>query len=412
MGDQVNSLLQHLKSGFSATDHRLVIQQLLELWAENVGEQASVEARKPQGVSFESNISLKLRGLGGTPMLILGEDSFESRQAVTDLIKRTGSGKVIGVVLCMTDSAFLYLRSTPVLPKGRFVVLSRDDVHGVLSSDSPLDVFSGYVRNQIPIRRLNPLSVSEPAQGAMFVGRTMALEKLVYDEQDYALCGPGGIGKSSLLRHTKWTLRQNRDPRHERIVEVDLIACPADLDHATRMIATRIYPSKKAHDIACVDLDAFLRQRKAVDPRFSEGPIDLFIDEMDSILRIDSQTADGYGNRYPLMRALRHARSAGVIRLTISGREQTRQLLNDRKNPFLVDSGLTQTKRSRLKLLEVTRLNELESHELLFGPLEALGCLDEAKRKTASEKLSLCNGVPFQIQNLGLDIVQEETVVL
>lgn len=412
MSDRVRDLLKQLESGFSETDHRLAIQQLVELWAAKVGPLTSAESRKPQAVLFECSIAIKLRGLGEAPVLVVGEDSPESRLAVTQLITQTGSGRVIGIIVCATDSAFRHLRSTAALPSGRFVVLSRDDVHGVLASDSPLDIFGGYVRNQIPTRRLNPFSVSEPAQGLMFVGRKEALDKLVHDQQDYALCGPGGIGKSSLLRHTKWTLRRNRDPRYERIIEVDLIACPADLDQAARMIATRLYASKKAHDIACADLDAFLRQRQAVDPRFSHGPIDLFIDEIDSILRLDSQTSDGYGNRYPLMRALRHARSANAIRLTISGREWTRQLLEDENNPFRVNSGSAHTQRSRLKLLEVGRLHDNEAHELLFGPLQALGCLDEKRRRACLKSLVECDGVPFHIQNLGLDIVQAEQQII
>jgi hypothetical protein len=155
-------------------------------------------------------------------------------------------------------------------------------------------------------------------------------------------------------------------------------------------------------------LDAFLRQRHAVDARFSDGPIDLFIDEMDAILNLDSQTADGYGNRYPLMRALRHARSANAIRLTISGRQKTRDLLEDEANPFRVNSGSGQTQRSRLKLLEVSRLHDHEAHELLFGPLQALGCLDEKRRRACLTTLVKCDGVPFHIQNLGLDILKAE----
>lgn len=125
---------------------------------------------------------------------------------------------------------------------------------------------------------------------------------------------------------------------------------------------------------------------------------------MDSILKLDSCTSDGYGNRYPLMRSLRHARNAGAIRLTVSGRQGTRELLEDEQNPFLVDSEGAKSQRSRLKLLELAPLTDQEASELLLPPLEALGCLDEKRKRSCLKKLAGCGGVPFHIQNLGLNI--------
>ena len=403
MSDRIDSILRELQNGFSDTDCRHAIQDLLALWKETIGTITVVEPMIPQAVRFESRIPLPLRGLNEPPIAVLGDNTLEMRDAVTQIVNRTGSGRAIGILVCATDSAFQYLRITNAVPPGRCIVLSRDDLRLAFSDPKPLIRLRQYIRNQVPFQRLIPFSVSELAHGSMFVGRKDELQKLIHENQDYALCGAGGMGKSSLLSQAKWILRQMRDPRHSRIVEVDLIACPADLDEAARTIAKRVVPSKFAHELTVMDLDRFLRRTKASDARFDNGPIDLFIDEADSILEVDSRKTGVGGNRYPLMRALRHARHVGAIRLTLSGRNGARRLLDDSANPFAVDAEPGQV-RSRIKLTELKPLSRREAEDLLLTPLDALGCLDEKLRRRCMSKLGDCRGIPFQIQNIGLDI--------
>ena len=118
--ETIGRVLDDLQSGFSDADHKAAIEDLLSFWSDSIGPQVSYETRQPQVVSFDSNIALKLRGFGETPVLVLGEDSPECRKAVASLVKRTGSGRILGVILCMTASAFRYLRCSTICPPGRF----------------------------------------------------------------------------------------------------------------------------------------------------------------------------------------------------------------------------------------------------------------------------------------------------
>lgn len=402
----IDDILISLERGFTANDCKQSIRCLLDLWTQKIGPLLSPESHDHQAVTFESMIKLRLRGLGETPALLLGDDSPEARVAVTDLLNRTGSGRHLGLILCATESVFRWLRTSSTLPPGRCVVLSRDELRNLLANSESLNRLRELIRNQVPFLKLVPFSTSEPAQGLMFVGRQHELQTLLYENQDYALCGLGGMGKSSLLRQLRWTLRRNRDPRYHRLVEVDLVACPADLDAAARAIAKAVIPSRYAHEVTCNDLDGFLRRAKASDPRFQDGPIDLIIDEIDLLLSLDRQAWVGQGGHYPLMRSLRHARHVGSIRLTISGRDETRRMLADDASPFSINaiSGAVGP-RSRFKLMELTALHRPEAEDLLLAPLEALGCFAHRDRMVdALRRLNECDGVPFHIQNLGQDI--------
>lgn len=415
MTHPISTSLDALRHGFHENDCKLAIRELVESWSKNIGRVDDEPLRGPENVRFESSITgIRLRGMGEVPVLIAGEDSQALRAAIGSLVRQTASGRVIGIILCATESAYRYLRTTSVIPRKRFLVLSRGDARKVLTDDVPIEKLRQMLIRRIPYRRLVPFSVSEPTQGLLFVGRANEIDMLVEENQDFALCGPGGIGKTSLLKQALRHLRRDRNPRYDRIVEVDLIASPVDLNAAARAIAKAIQPTKRAFELTNFSqLGAFLKHQKATDSRFRDGPIDLFIDEIDSILKLDGDSCDETGKSYPLMRTLRHARNLRRVRLTISGRTETESLLGRSDNPFLIDahygSGkhMEVSRQSRLKLLKLEELREEEARDLLLGPLRDLGYPVDEEGDALLERLRECKGIPFHVQNLGLDIANE-----
>ncbi|MBC8289320.1 MAG: hypothetical protein H8E37_03290 [Planctomycetes bacterium] len=229
----------------------------------------------------------------------------------------------------------------------------------------------------------------------------------MYEDQDYALAGRGGVGKTSILREMQRRLRIQRDPRAKRLVEEDWLTCPQDLDMAANMLARRIINSKHAQTVNCENLAAFMRRTRLSDPRFADGPIDLIIDEVDEILALDRRTIVK-GARYPLMRQLRHARLQGSIRLTISGRDETETLLNDSRNPFaLGGKDSNQGDYTRFKLLQIGALSDEAARELLLKPLRDLEYPVDAEAKALEKKLKNTRGIPVSIQSAGLDLANE-----
>jgi hypothetical protein len=241
----------------------------------------------------------------------------------------------------------------------------------------------------------------------MFIGRQWELESMAYENQDFALCGSGGMGKTTLLHQVQWIRRQKRHRRAARFVFVDLLSCQRDLNVAAKMIAMHVGQTKVAHETDLSNLDVSLRKLKYQDSRFSDGPIDLVLDEMGSILKLDRDLRDASGQNYQLLRKLKHARNMNAIRLTISARTETEALLGDNDNPFVPDGNGAPHHASRLKLLKLTTMSDAEGAQLLLNPLRDLGYPVDENHSELANRLHECRGVPALIQDLGLDIANE-----
>ena len=80
-------------------------------------------------------------------------------------------------------------------------------------------------------------------------------------------------------------------------------------------------------------------------------------------------------------------------------------MLDDPENPFVVDSE-GPSRRGRIKLMPLQPLTSGESELLLLGPLRDLGFPVEEQRHALLQRLRECNGIPFNIHELGLELVE------
>jgi len=383
------------------------IDTVVSVWQEQLGATHGKLERESESVRFHSDISsIHLRGMGIVPVLLLGNDNAAMRKSVSQFISDTAPANQLPIVACTTDSGFQHMRWRAGLRVGQYVVLSRTDLRSILLSSEPTKQLRRQILHQIPFRKLVPFTPANPTEGAMFFGRQTELGMLVeQDDVDYALCGRGGIGKTSLLRQMQWILSKSHDPRTHRVVEVDLLACHPNADAAAQEIAQRVSHTRFSHDLCVGDLHAFFRHTHAIDKRFSDGPIDLIIDEADSVLAYDQQLCLGMTDPrdgYPLLRALRHAKNQDLIRVTICGRSHTRKILADRHNPFY----------GRMKLIEISALETENARRLLYGPLEHLGVSVDRLDPNLNRLLAVCEGIPLKIHHLGLaiaDMVSERS---
>lgn len=400
---KLDHALTALSCGFGNSESaRTAIDTIITAWEEQLGAKFGKVERDRESVRFQSDISsIHLRGMGIVPVLLLGSDSASLRQSVSQFVSETAPGHQLPIIACTTDPAHEYARGRTGLRAGQLVTLSRTDLRNVLLSSRPCEQLRRQILHQIPIRKLIPFTPANPTEGAMFFGRESELEMLVeQDYVDYALCGRGGIGKTSLLRQMQCILKKSYDPRAHRMVEVDLLACRPNADAAAQEIAQRVSHTRFSHDLGVADLPAFFRRVKAIDERFRDGPIDLIIDEADSVLANDQQMCrhvkdarDGY----PLLRVLRHAKSQHLIRITICGRSETRSILQDHHNPF----------HGRMKLIDVRPLDLKHARQLLLLPLQQLGVSVEMSASDINQLLNGCEGIPLNIHHLGLAIADK-----
>ena len=186
-----------------------------------------------------------------------------------------------------------------------------------------------------------------------------------------------------------------------------MLSCHRDLNVAAKLIALQVGQTKVAYETDLSNLDVSLRKLKYQDYRFSDGPIDLVLDEMGSLLRLDRESNDAYGQNHQLLRKLTHARNMNAIRLTISARTETEALLDDDDNPFVPDGNGAPHHASRLKLLKLTTMSDAEGIQLLLNPLRDLGYPVDENHSELLNRLRGCQGVPALIQDFGLDIANE-----
>lgn len=387
MNQKMSWILDNLTGGWGSGGSTTV-ESFVSLWCERFDGAARDLTFDTNSARFQTDLSsIHLRGTGTVSVLLVGG----SGPPVTSAIKRfkhdAWFGRALPIVLFATDAAFA--EGSTLLNRGRGVMLSPTQIRLTTQSADPGKELRFQMLRQMPFRRLIPFSITHPAEGSMFFGRQDELEQLLYEDHvEYALWGLGDIGKSSLLRQVKWRLRRELDPRYERIVEVDLYNCPPDIDIAARWIAQQIHHTSFSDRLAACELEAFLRRMHGKHSRFSDGPIELLIDEVDEVLKHDKRSG------YPLLKALRHARSSGLIRLTICGREGPKEVFEDRNYPF----------RSEMKRIVLGPLASKDAVDLLLQPLKHLGVELLDTNGLLRAVLSVCKGNPCSIQRWGLEI--------
>lgn len=375
-------------------------------WEEKLGRLADQESLAPFAETGNYRCPLRLRGFGENPILFLSNAKGAVDAASKFCLRTTKQAKF---VVCLQQEIEEQLRFNWVCPSLNSILIGASDLEAGLLTQDPLNWLARLIRKRFEPMELIPFNTSSPACGNMFFGRESELKQLIHLDQDHALCGIGGIGKSSLIEQMIFKLRQSRNPRYERIVHVDMIDCPKSLDTAADRIANAVHIDSRSQFVGLNGLLAHLKQCRKTLPQFEGGPIELIIDEIDQILILDRLHKDEMGAAYPFMRALRnarHARPDPYIRLTFSGREQTRHLLNDPENPFSV-SDFHGDRNRRFRLIDLQPFDHRSSWTLIRDPLWALGCLEKIPQHRLMHRILKCEGHPVQLQKLGQDLCVE-----
>ena len=396
MQSKLESTLKELEDGWKSSGCGAV-DDFIHLWCTRFHTRAWNITREKNSILFQTEISsIRFRGMGIVPVLLVGGNGASVVDAINRFRHNGWHGSQLPIVLFVADSA--YAAGSTLLAGRKGVRLSPFQIRQILLAQDPIDCLRREILRQVPFRRLIPFTTTHPAEGTMFFGRHDELEMLLYESNaDYFLCGKGFMGKTSLLRQVQWTLRHQLDPRLQRMVEIDLYTCPPDINVAARDIARAINPTKRADRVASIhDLEKFFAREHSQNPCFEKGPIELLIDEVDEVLAEDMRQG------YPLLKALRHARSKGLIRLTLCGRTGPFAAYKDIRSG---DNPLAE----RMKLLHLLPLDNRNAKRLLLLPLEQLGIKIECKNELIDRVLSTSSGVPLLIQKWGVEIAERAT---
>jgi len=312
----------------------------------------SYELQPPtvNAVRFSLDLSeVYLNGVGEHQRcLLVGGESEATTAALQEFWRKSGS-TTLGIVFVLCASTAAWEQARRVLPAGCALILHRDQVASLLRQPEPLQILREFLRRQISRRRLSPYNIGLPATGSSFFGRVHELAQLRDNHSTgYAILGPGRIGKTSLLKRYRWLLRCMRDPRTDRVFEIDFYALTDTTpDAIAQHIAVTIQDSSRSRTLQAAKLVQFLRSQSGE----LGGLLELLLDETDEVC-----TSDAF-------RYLGQAAKEGHVRLILAGKKR---LYDYATRP---DSTLA----GRLKPLRLEPLSVYDAQELVRRPLSDLG---------------------------------------
>jgi len=384
------------RHGQMAVPHRLLLNRLEQGWSQSSADaardflsrwsarlQCDVEVRESGDsfLVFSADLgAIRFSGMHEAHCMLVAGSGGLARAALEAFWQRFNSpGRAI-FVIAVSEEAEAQARA--LLPKGRCALLGSELAISLFESDEPLRFLKIVIRSQVARRRLIPFDTEHPIEGHMFCGRNRLLSRLLDEETtNFAVAGPGRIGKTSLLHRFLNQVLRSRDGSRASRFYIDLMPCQdRSPDGLARFIALRVDGSSKVSHLSCDRLEQFLSFHRGRHGR----PIDLLLDETDEFLGLDT------------FQYLGNAARKGLCRLILAGRG------NLLKTILQGDSRL----HHRIELLRLDPLNDVEAESLLMQPLEDLGFAISERRRVLELLFGLSGKLPQYLQYYGRRICE------
>jgi hypothetical protein len=358
-----------------------VARDFLSRWSRRLQCDMDVREMGDSQATFVCDLgSICFAGMNETACLLVAGGQDEVKEAVQTFWQRYNSPGRALLIIAVNEAAETAIRAH--LPRGRHAVLGPNAAGALLESESPLFSLKGIIRDQVPRRRLIAFDTEHPIEGHMFRGRAHLLDRLLEEESvNFAVAGPGRIGKTSLLRRFLNRVLKSRDGSWPSRFYIDLMPCKDRTpDGLARFIALRIDGSSKVSHLTCDRLEQFLAHQRSQHGR----PVDLLLDETDEFLGLET------------FQSLGNAARKGLCRLVLAGRGNLLRTVLRKESRL----------HHRIELLRLDPLSDQEAESLFVRPMEDLGFEITNKRRVIEMVLGLTGKLPQYIQYYGRRICE------
>jgi hypothetical protein len=355
-------------------------EELLRLLAESLGGSVS-DAKSPFPEAGILDLShIRLQSMDEVPWLFLGGlGSGETRALLQEFSRVLRVGRLAVVVALDDEHAEEGRRFSP---KRQALFLTRDDLLALLRAGDGRNWIRQRLRETFPLLALIPFNQTRPVDRHMFFGRTFEVERLLSrPEASFAIAGPEGLGKTSLIRQYERELVRTADPRVASRYYINFLSCSPAESEIARWIGVRIGEGKASAKLTG-NRDEMLRFLRVQRSRHEGRPLELLLDDVDDVCQSDT------------FQALGEAARIGICRLVMAGRSGLLQLMVAKESDL----------RRRLELVRLEPLDESAAASLLLEPFGDLGWEVEQPQRMLANVLSLTGQLPHLIQLYGRKI--------
>ncbi len=257
-----------------------------------------------------------------------------------------------------------------------------EDVARVRSGS--FDDFLRHVSPQVPISVLSPYAVAGPVTGGQFFGRERDLRTIISQRgKSYAVTGVRKIGKTSVLLETKRRLDRQREP-------TEFVDCTG-FESAEQFIAN-IVARLEGRGLRRIEMRGYRETLAEYLHRHAikEGPLTLFLDEVDSLICLDR-------GAWTVSGVLRSAWQQGSCRLIVSGQPEVKKEIANRGSPYF----------NFLESLSLGCLTRKETRALVVDPMRGLGIRLDDEAEVVNLVFHETGGHPNLVQWLCHQALQE-----
>ena len=390
------ALLERLKHGW--TSNSSLPRDFTEAWQTLFESHTHSLVADANVFEFSTELAnIKLRGMDNILCLCIAGDQSETAADLAVWRTPRALGRTIFIIAFTEPATLLF----DTIPHDRCLKLAPSDIESLFNSPDPASYIKQALRNQFSCRRLIPYDIGHSPQSHMFHGRHKQLAELTDNPNtSYAIVGPIGIGKTTLLRQYKNLMLKQKDPRAHRLVYVNFAYCTnPDDDFAARFMAMAVDPSSRSNSVKLEGLAQVIRRLQHV----LDGAPEILCDEVDDFCQ---------GKLFQVLGSLMRE---GHCRLLLGGRSQlyrlvTQELQHDTHALAKVDQSVNRreggsTIERRQLAMRLGPLDIEDARQLIATPFADLGLSIETS--LMDQVLTFTGRIPHLIQYCAIQLIEE-----
>lgn len=336
-------------------------------------------------VFFTDLSRLRLRFSAHSPLIEVPASMWENRSpreilgTLKDVVLHLELLNCLPIVL--VEGQCDELRSLVNKPPYRMIALRDDEMQSIIASPAPSDRLLASIRTQVPLAVLSPYEVSAPVTDSGFFGRSLLIHTLQnHPGSSFAIIGTRRIGKTSLLKEMQRRMADDLPhSQRKRLMYFDCMAFTDTQSFIEGMIS-ELYPPELNRKWRQGNFAYFPQFMKRMATMY-EGPITLFMDEVDYLLRLDRE------RNYELTRILRACFEEGSCRFLFAGFREARREIADGGTPCNFATPMP-----------IGNFSPDETAEVVTVPLESMGVRIVRKDDVIERICSETDGHPNFVQ--------------